>query len=132
MDSQAIEGGGRMLSVTVEDTGIGMRADQIDQLFDDFVQADGATTRQFGGTGLGLAIVRRLVDDGRRDSRAQCAQARCSIFQVLIPRGDEACVPLAAPEAPPALRVRWWLMTTLKRGWPSLICSILKVSTRFR
>jgi two-component system, sensor histidine kinase and response regulator len=106
MDSQAIEGGGRMLSVTVEDTGIGMRADQIDQLFDDFVQADGATTRQFGGTGLGLAIVRRLVDAMGGEIRVRSAPKRGSIFQVLIPvRGDEACVPLAAPEAPPALRV---------------------------
>jgi CheY-like chemotaxis protein len=45
----------------VTDTGVGLSADQIDKLFQPFVQADNSTTRQFGGTGLGLALSRRLA-----------------------------------------------------------------------
>lgn len=55
------DGESDQIQVTIADTGIGIPADRLDQIFDSFSQADSATTRVFGGTGLGLTISRMLA-----------------------------------------------------------------------
>jgi signal transduction histidine kinase len=52
----------QMVHITVWDTGIGIRTEDLPRLFQTFVQLDASLARQYNGTGLGLALVKRLVE----------------------------------------------------------------------
>jgi signal transduction histidine kinase len=53
---------GRRVQVVVNDTGIGIPPERMDEIFEPFHQLDGSATRRYGGTGLGLAMVRRIIE----------------------------------------------------------------------
>jgi signal transduction histidine kinase len=72
--------------ITVEDTGIGIAADKLEQIFEPFTQVDGSFTRRHDGTGLGLAICRRLCDLMGGSLTVRSAPGRGTAFTLRLPR----------------------------------------------
>ena len=62
MRAERGEAGRIVLHGWVRDTGVGMTEEELERLFQPFMQADSSTTRRFGGTGLGLAICKQLLE----------------------------------------------------------------------
>ena len=50
------------ITVSVRDSGIGIPADRLEEIFEPFHQLDGSSTRKYGGTGIGLALMNRIID----------------------------------------------------------------------
>ena len=73
------------ISFEVEDTGIGMTAEQMGKLFRAFQQADSSTTRKFGGTGLGLAISRHFCRMMNGDITVSSEVGKGTVFTMRIP-----------------------------------------------
>ncbi len=71
----------------VEDSGIGVAADQLADLFQSFTQVDNSTTRKYGGAGLGLAICQELVSLMGGSMSAQSAPGAGSTFEFTLPLG---------------------------------------------
>ena len=83
--SAAPVGDGRQsIRMSVEDTGIGIGAGDLDRIFRTFEQADASTSRLYGGTGLGLAISRRLAQALGGDIAVESTLGRGSTFTLML------------------------------------------------
>lgn len=69
----------------VHDTGVGIPADKLSQIFEKYRQADQSTAREFGGSGLGLAISRELVQRMGGELRVESTAGEGSTFGFSIP-----------------------------------------------
>jgi two-component system phosphate regulon sensor histidine kinase PhoR len=80
---------GDTVSFEVEDTGVGIPADDLQRVFERFYRADKARSRAVGGTGLGLAIVKHLVQAMKGQVRASSVVAKGTTFRVTLPRAAD-------------------------------------------
>jgi signal transduction histidine kinase len=82
------------VEVAVTDTGEGISADDLSNIFERFFRVDKSRTRATGGSGLGLTIAKRLVEahDGRIEAQSELGKG--SRFAFTVPKADQAAVPV--------------------------------------
>ena len=101
------------INLSVEDTGIGIRPEVQEKVFEHFAQADGSTTREYGGTGLGLAICKGLVELMGGSISLDSAPGQGSRFRIDLILGKaqnwpDVAAPETEPDSTPALRSEPW------------------------
>lgn len=97
--------GGHRFRFTVSDTGPGIAAEKLEEIFKPYIQSDSSISRRHGGTGLGLAICRRLAGHlgGRLDVRSTPGfGSRFTLEVALAPGGSEPPGDATADAPPPA------------------------------
>jgi signal transduction histidine kinase len=74
------------LRFSIIDTGVGLKAQDLERIFQPFEQADNSSTRKFQGTGLGLALTRRLIElHGGRIWAESEGEGKGSCFHFFLP-----------------------------------------------
>jgi signal transduction histidine kinase len=90
---------GKFLRFSVIDTGIGIPADALSTIFEQFRQVDASFTRQYEGSGLGLTIARRLVEMQHGHITVESTVGVGSTFHVMLPLAE-----IEAPKTLPAVQ----------------------------
>jgi signal transduction histidine kinase/HPt (histidine-containing phosphotransfer) domain-containing protein len=109
----ASAGGRKELEFVVEDTGIGLTAEQLERMFQPFSQADDSTSRKYGGSGLGLAISRKLTElmGGRTWAESRFGQGSKFHFSVVAGVLEEpARVRWQEGRTTPLAGIRAWIV----------------------
>ena len=99
----ALEAGDWWVHFEVRDTGIGIRPQDLQRLFEPFTQADNSTSRRFGGTGLGLTISRQIVELMGGELMAESRFGEGSTFAFTVPLAGPGVAP---PDRPGGARAR--------------------------
>lgn len=89
---------GILIRFEVEDTGIGIKPDDLVRLFSAFEQADKSTTRKYGGSGLGLALTRKIAQLMGGDAGGESVPGKGSLFWFTV-----LVLPSLSEEAPSQL-----------------------------
>ena len=84
----------------VEDTGVGISAEDMTRLFVEFQQLDSSVAKKYPGTGLGLALTRRLVEAQGGRVSAHSQPGRGSTFVAVLPRASLGNAETGAPLSP--------------------------------
>jgi PAS domain S-box-containing protein len=93
--------GDAFFRLEVQDTGIGIRPEDLDRLFVEFQQLDSSTAKKYPGTGLGLALTRRIVEAQGGRVGVESAPGRGSTFFAVLPSRNEPVVDSASADARP-------------------------------
>lgn len=80
--------------ISVADTGIGIRQEDRDRIFQEFQQAEGSTSREYGGTGLGLTLTKKLTEMHGGKIELESEPGKGSKFTVYIPMRIEKRAPM--------------------------------------
>ncbi|MEM1431405.1 MAG: ATP-binding protein [Pseudomonadota bacterium] len=94
-----------LLAFAVEDTGIGIARDRLEEVFESFTQADAAIGGRFGGTGLGLSISRQLAEamGGGLTVTSELGQGSRFVFELPLSKARDATRPVSpSRDAAPA------------------------------
>jgi len=74
------------VTITIEDTGIGIPEEALGRIFERFFRVDKARSKELGGTGLGLAIVKHIMEAHGGHISCQSTPGQGSRFSVLFPK----------------------------------------------
>lgn len=76
---------GKLATISIIDTGIGIENDRTEEIFEPFHQLDGSASRKYGGTGLGLALVKIILEAHETEIRVRSRVGEGSAFSFSLP-----------------------------------------------
>jgi signal transduction histidine kinase len=83
---RVVSEGPALFRIDVQDTGVGVPAEQLGKLFVEFQQLDAGTAKKYQGTGLGLALTKRIAEAHGGHVAVRSTPATGSTFSVILPR----------------------------------------------